>query len=260
MFLAIDIGNTHTSFAIYRGDNLLGHWRVTSIVSRTEDEIAVQVGFFCEQIGKKINDLTAVGISSVVPNLTIAAQRMAEKYIDSGDLMIIDSGCDTGMPILYDDPAAVGADRICNAVAGFKKYGGPLIIIDFGTANTFDVVSNKGEYLGGVIAPGLETSAADLHRRAARLPKIELEFPDKIIGTNTVQSMKSGIMFSSVDSINGIVHRIREELGENAPVIATGGYASIIASRTPVIEHVEPTLVLDGVRIIYNIYTRKKAI
>lgn len=257
MFLALDIGNTHTSFALYRNDDLLGHWRVTSIISRTEDEIAVQVGFFCNQLGKKITDITAVGISSVVPNLTIAAHRMADKYITKNDVLIVGSHCDTGMPILYDDPAAVGADRICNAIAGFKKYGGPLIIIDFGTANTFDVVSKKGEYLGGVIAPGLETSAADLHRRAARLPKIEIEFPERIIGTNTVQSMKSGIMFSSVDSINGMVHRIREELGENAKVIATGGYASIIASRTPVIEHIEPTLVLDGVRIIYTICKTK---
>lgn len=257
MFLAVDIGNTHTSFALYENDNLLGHWRVTSIISRTEDEIAVQVGFFCQTINRKIADITAMGISSVVPNLTIAAKRMAEKYISKDDLLIVGSHCDTGMPILYDDPAAVGADRICNAVAGYHKYGGPLIIIDFGTANTFDVISNKGEYLGGIISPGLETSAADLHRRAARLPKIELEFPDRIIGTNTVQSMKSGIMFSSVDSINGMVNRICEEIGENAKVIATGGYASIIASRATVIEHVEPTLVLDGVRMIYNICRSK---
>jgi len=253
MFLAIDIGNTHTSFALYELDNLLGNWRVTSIISRTEDEIAVQVNFFCDHIGKKLMDISAVGISSVVPNLTIAARRMAEKYIDKHKIMVVGSHCDTGMPILYDDPQAVGADRICNAVAGYKKYGGPLIIIDFGTANTFDVISGKGEYLGGVISPGLETSAADLHRRAARLPKIELEFPERIIGTNTVQSMKSGIMFSSVDSINGMVHRIREELNQKARVIATGGYASIIASRTKVIEYVEPTLVLDGVRLLYTI-------
>ncbi len=253
MFLAVDIGNTHTSFALYQNDELLGHWRVTSIISRTEDEIAVQVGFFCYHIGKNISDITAMGISSVVPNLTIAAQRMAEKYIDKNDLLVVGAHCDIGMPILYDDPGAVGADRICNAVAGYKKYGGPLIIIDFGTANTFDVVSKKGEYLGGVISPGLETSAADLHRRAARLPKIELEFPVKTIGRNTVESMKSGIMFSSVDSINGMVQRIRKELDGEVIVIATGGYASLIASRTPVIDHVEPTLVLDGVRIIYNI-------
>jgi type III pantothenate kinase len=257
MFLAIDIGNTHTSFALYENEHLLGHWRVTSIISRTEDEMAVQVGFFCDHITRDMTEITAVGISSVVPNLTIAAQRMAEKYITKNDLIVVGSHCDTGMPILYDDPSAVGADRICNAIAGFGKYGGPLIIIDFGTANTFDVISKKGEYLGGVISPGLETSATDLHRRAARLPRIELEFPKKIIGTNTVESMKSGIMFSAVDSIHGIVHRIREELGEDAKVIATGGYAPIIATRATVIDHIEPTLVLDGVRIIYNICRRK---
>lgn len=257
MFLSIDIGNTHTSFALYENENLLGHWRVSSIISRTEDEIAVQVNFFCNTIAKNISDINAVGISSVVPNLTIAAQRMAEKYISRNDVLVVGSHCDIGMPILYDDPTAVGADRICNAVAGYKKHGAPLIIIDFGTANTFDVVSRKGEYLGGVISPGLETSAADLHRRAARLPKIELTFPSNVIGRNTVESMKSGIMFSAVDSINGIVHRIWEELGERTKVIATGGYASIIASRTSLIEHVEPTLVLDGVRIIYNICKEK---
>jgi type III pantothenate kinase len=257
MFLALDIGNTHTSFALYDGETLLGDWRVTSIVSRTEDEIAVQVGFYCTHIGRSIADIEAVGISSVVPNLTIAAQRMARKYIDNDDLLVVGAHCDIGMPIRYDDPAAVGADRLCNAVAGYKKYGGPLTIIDFGTANTYDVVSGNGEYLGGVISGGLETAAADLHRRAARLPKIELEFPERVIGTNTVGSMQSGLMFGAVDSITGIVQRIWDELGEKTKVIATGGNAALIASRTPVIENVEPTLVLDGVRLIYDICKKK---
>ncbi len=252
MFLAIDIGNTHTAFGLYSKNVLTGHWRVTSIISRTEDEIASQVAFFCQHAGYSLNDITSVGISSVVPNLTHIAGLMAKKYIGDNSLLVIDAGIDTGMPVRYDNPASVGADRICNAVAGYKKYGGPLIIIDFGTANTFDVVSEKGEYLGGVISPGIETAATDLHRRAARLPKIELEFPSRVIGTDTVSSMKSGIMYGSVDSVIGIVRRIREELGAEARTIATGGYASVVAQRAEVIEAVEPTLVLDGIKLIFE--------
>jgi type III pantothenate kinase len=252
MFLAIDIGNTHTAFGLYKNDSLIGHWRVTSIVSRTEDEIAAQVAFFCSNVGYTLSQITAVGISSVVPNLTHIASLMVEKYIGHDSLLIIGAHLDTGMPVRYENPAAVGADRICNAVAGFEKYGGPLIIIDFGTANTFDVVSESGEYLGGVISPGIETAATDLHRRAARLPKIEMEYPATVIGTDTVTSMKSGIMYGAVDSVTGMVKRIRDELGTRAKVIATGGYAPIIAQRARIIEHVEPTLVLDGVRLIYR--------
>jgi type III pantothenate kinase len=252
MFLAIDIGNTHTAFGLYKNDSLIGHWRVTSIVSRTEDEIAAQVAFFCAHRGYALNQITAVGISSVVPNLTHIATLMVEKYIGQNSLLVIGAHLDTGMPIRYENPAAVGADRICNAVAGYTKYGGPLIIIDFGTANTFDVVSGAGEYLGGVISPGIETAATDLHRRAARLPKIELEYPPKVIGTDTVTSMKSGIMYGAVDSVTGMVKRIHDELGERAKVIATGGYAAIIAQRARIIARVEPTLVLDGVKLIYR--------
>jgi type III pantothenate kinase len=154
------------------------------------------------------------------------------------------------MPILYRDPLAVGADRLCNAIAGRQRYGGPLIIIDFGTATTYDVISAEGAYLGGVITLGLESSAAELHRRAAKLPKIELHFPSTVIGRETVTSMQAGIMYGAVDAVEGMVRRIRIELGSEAPVIATGGLAPLIAGRTSFISALEPTLVLDGIRLI----------
>jgi type III pantothenate kinase len=156
------------------------------------------------------------------------------------------------MRVLYTDPAAVGADRLCNAIAGFRKYGGPLVVIDFGTATTFDVIAASGDYLGGVITLGLDSTASELHRRAAKLPKIELRFPPSVIGKETEASMQSGVMFGTVDAVEGIIRRIAAELGEKPKVIATGGLSGIIAAHTKVIQACEPSLVLDGVRLIYE--------
>ncbi|MGB9592418.1 MAG: type III pantothenate kinase, partial [Candidatus Kryptoniota bacterium] len=183
--------------------------------------------------------------------------RMSAKYFNC-EPMVVSASLDLGIKIDYEDPHAVGSDRICNAVAGFEKFGGPLIIIDFGTATTFDVISVDGTYLGGAIAPGLETAAQDLQRRAAKLPKIELKFPANIIGKNTVASMQSGIMFGAVESMEGIVRRIKNEIGESAKVVATGGYAGILASASRIINAVEPSLVLEGVRIIYEKNQKKR--
>jgi len=168
------------------------------------------------------------------------------------DPVLISAELDLGIKILYDVPTTVGADRLCNAVAGYTKYGGPIIVVDFGTATTYDVVSEKGEYLGGVIAPGIETSAAELHRRAAKLPKIELHFPKDVIGRNTVSSMQSGIMYGAVDAMEGMIKRIKNVIGQHAKVIATGGLAKTIIKHTNSIDFYEPTLVLDGIYIIYN--------
>jgi len=198
-----------------------------------------------------VKEITGVGISSVVPNLTDVFVWMSEKHFKVKPI-VVSSELDLGIKILYDDPSAVGADRLCNAVAGFTKYGGPVIIIDFGTATTYDVVSEKGEYLGGVIAPGIETSAAELHRRAAKLPKIELHFPKSVIGKNTVSSMQSGIMYGAVDAMEGMIKRIKNIIGQNAKVIATGGLAKTIIEHTNMIDFYEPSLVLDGICIIYN--------
>jgi type III pantothenate kinase len=195
--------------------------------------------------------LTGVGISSVVPNLTDIFETIARKYIKV-EPVIVGGHLDLGFKIHYKDVSTVGADRLCNAIAGYKKYGGPLIIIDFGTATTFDVVAKNGDYLGGVITLGLESTAGELHRRAARLPKIELHFPEKVIATDTVSSMQAGVMFGAVDAVEGIVKRIQQELGSKAKVIATGGLSTIVAKHTSIVEACEPSLVLDGVRLIWE--------
>ncbi len=251
VFLAIDIGNTHTVFGIYKNGKLLKDWRVSSLVTRTEDEIWMLVRFFCSNSDISVEEIEGVGISSVVPNLTDVFVWMSQKHLKT-EPVVISSELDLGIKILYDDPSSVGADRLCNAVAGFTKYGSPVIIVDFGTATTYDVVSEKGEYLGGVIAPGIETSAAELHRRAAKLPKIELHFPKDVIGRNTVSSMQSGIMYGAVDAMEGMIRRIKNVIGQNAKVVATGGLARTIIKHTNVIDFYEPSLVLDGIFIIYN--------
>jgi type III pantothenate kinase len=249
MILAIDIGNTHTVFGIYDKHKLLGDWRVTSFVSRTEDELGALVRTFCEGADIGLKKITAVGISSVVPNLTDIAILMSKKYFQI-EPIVVSSDLPLGLKILYDDPRAVGADRICNAVAAHAKYKGPLVIVDFGTATTFDVVSASGEYLGGIISAGIETSAGELHRRAAKLPKIDLRFPPKIIGTNTVQSMQAGILYGALDAMESMIRRISKEIDDYPTVIATGGFSSLMTQHSKLINKCEPALVLDGIRII----------
>ena len=257
MLLAIDIGNTHTVFGLFEKRKLIADWRVSSTVNRTEDEIGAQLKMFFEQSGIKSKSIDSVGISSVVPDLTEIYELMAKKYFGAQPI-IVSASLNLGFKILYDDPSTVGADRICNAVAAYTKYGGPAIIIDFGTATTYDVVSEEGDYLGGVIAPGIETSAADLHRRAAKLPKIELKFPGKVVGTDTVSSMQSGILYGAVDAMEGMVKRIKRVIGKHAKVVATGGYSKIIKEHSDSIEHYEPTLVLRGVQLICERVSKKK--
>lgn len=256
MLLCIDVGNTHTQFGVYERGRLRNDYRVASEVVRTEDEIGIVVLSLLEHDGIKLRKIEGVGISSVVPNLTGILEKMSEKYFGC-DPLVVNSNLDLGVKVDYDEPHAVGSDRVCAAVAGYRKYGGPLIILDFGTATTFDVVSAEGVYLGGAIAPGLETGATDLQRRAAKLPRIELRFPEEVIGKTTVKSMQSGIMFGAVDAMEGIVGRIRKSLGADAQVIATGGFAKIMSAQSRVIDHIEPTLVLEGVHIIYE-NNRKK--
>ncbi len=249
MILAIDIGNTHTVFGIYDKHKLMGDWRVTSFVSRTEDELGALVRTFCEGAGISLKKITAVGISSVVPNLTDIAILMSKKYF-SLEPIVVSAALPLGLKILYEDPHAVGADRLCNAVAAHAKYKGPLVIVDFGTATTFDVVNEKGDYIGGVISAGIETSAGELHRRAAKLPKIDLHFPPKIIGTNTVNSMQAGILYGALDAMESMIRRISKELDDYPTVIATGGFSTLMTKHSKLINKCEPTLVLDGIRLI----------
>jgi type III pantothenate kinase len=257
MILAIDIGNTHTVIGIYNGHKLLGDWRVTSFVTRTEDEFGALVKQFCDDAKIPIKKIHSIGIASVVPNLTDVCVKMSRKYFMI-EPVVVSTDIDLGIKVLYDDPRAVGADRLCNAVAAYVKYRGPLVIVDFGTATTFDVVSKNGEYLGGVITAGIETSAGELHRRAAKLPKIDLKFPDKIIGKNTVESMQAGIMYGALDSMETMIRRISKELDDYPTVIATGGFSELLKKQSKVINKHEPTLVLDGVRIIVERVEKKK--
>ncbi len=249
MILAIDIGNTHTVVGIFEKHKLLGDWRVTSFVSRTEDELGALVRTFCEGAGISFKKITAVGISSVVPNLTDIAILMSKKYFKLNPI-VVSASLPLGLKILYEDPHAVGADRLCNAVAAHAKFKGPLVIVDFGTATTFDVVSDKGDYLGGIISAGIETSAGELHRRAAKLPKIDLHFPPKIIGTNTVHSMQAGILYGALDAMESMIRRISKELDDYPTVIATGGFSQFMTQQSKLINKCEPTLVLDGIRIV----------
>jgi len=249
--LMIDIGNTHTVIGLFQDGNLANHWRISSIAVRTEDEIWVDIKAFFKDVNCNYEDISGICISSVVPDYTIVITRMITKYFKVTPL-IINADLIFDMKILYDDPYAVGADRLCNAVAGKEKYGFPLIILDFGTATTFDCIDSNGNYAGGVICPGIESAASVLHNKAAKLPKIELEFPKKIIGKNTEDSMKSGILFGFVELINGLIGKIKIELGENPKVIATGGLASIISEKTEKIEIIDDNLNLFGIYITYK--------
>jgi len=251
MLLAVDIGNTHTVLGLYKGDQLQTHWRITSATTRTEDECWILVKMLCESSGLAIGEIRGAALSSVVPGLTPVFVKAFENRIGLSPV-VVEAGLDLGIKILYDDPRAVGADRLCNAVGGFRKYGGPLIVVDFGTATTFDVISATGDYLGGVISPGIESSASVLHRLAAKLPRVELKFPDRIIGTNTEASMQSGILYGAVEAVEGLVQRIREELGNNADGVATGGLASLVVPRLRTVKKIDPFLTLDGLRLIHE--------
>ncbi|MEK7263881.1 MAG: type III pantothenate kinase [Bacteroidota bacterium] len=254
MLLAIDIGNTHTVLGIFEDEQLRAHWRLSSQVMRTEDEIFLNVKLLAEHNGIATGKIHTIGISSVVPNLNVVYEMMSKKYFQKEPLLI-SASLPLGIKIHYDDAMAVGADRICNAVAAYKKYGGPLIIVDFGTAITYDIIATNGDYLGGVITAGIETASAELHRRAAKLPKVELHFPTSVICTNTVTSMQAGIMFGAIDSLEGMIRRIQQEIGA-AKVIATGGYVAYLQQHTTVFYAIEPTLVLDGIRLIATLISK----
>jgi type III pantothenate kinase len=257
MFIAIDIGNTHTVIGAYEEETLKADLRIPSTFQQAEDEIGAQALTLLTAEGIDTEKIDGVGISSVVPNLTDIYVSLSKNFLHQ-EALIVNTNLDLGITIHYDNPKSVGADRLCNAIAGYAKYGGPLIIIDFGTATTYDIVASNGDYLGGVIAPGIETSAADLHKRTARLPKVDLYLPDSIIGTNTVSSMQAGILWGAVDAMTGMVHRIQSELhqveAKKALVIATGGFSKFVADHS---QNVEISLVLDGIRLIYDRVHRK---
>jgi type III pantothenate kinase len=252
MLLAIDIGNTHTVIGVYDGEELTEHYRVASNHALTTDECGILV----KQLFANTNRIKDVIICSVVPPLTPIYEEMSQNLLRV-DPLVVSADLPLGIKILYDDPKTVGADRIANAVAAYEIHGGPIIVVDFGTATTFDVISESGEYLGGAIAPGIETSSLNLFKRASQLFKVSLQKPRKAIGKNTEESLRSGIIFGAAGQIDGIVKRIKEELSQRSPskkepkVIATGGLATLIAKESKVIQEVNPTLTLEGLRRIH---------
>jgi len=251
MLLVIDVGNTQTVVGLYGGTDLLDHWRIATNAERTSDEHALLISQFLEQHGFSFDDdITGVAVSSVVPRLTAALREMTDRYFRF-DAVVIEPGIKSGLPILYDNPREVGADRIANAVGALDLYGGPAVVVDFGTATTFDAISAKGEYLGGAIVPGIEISMDALFARAAWLRRVELIEPRNVIGRSTVESIEAGVVYGTVALVDGMVHRFEEELGESA-VIATGGLGSLIAPLSDTIQHLEPWLTLHGLRLVHE--------
>jgi type III pantothenate kinase len=255
VLLAIDVGNTNIVLGVYRGEDLVHSWRLTTLRDRTADELGILVTSLCDHHGIRREDVTGIVMASVVPPQTGTMIAMVREYFGREPLNL-EPGVNSVMPILYDNPREVGADRIVNSVAAYESYGRAdqraLIIVDFGTATTFDAVSAKGDYLGGVICPGPQISADALFQRAAKLPRIDLRKPIRVIGTNTVASMQSGLFWGYVDMVQGLVGRMREELGGSVAVIATGGLASMVAPETNVIDHVDHELTLRGLRLVWE--------
>ncbi|MGG1616662.1 type III pantothenate kinase [Paenibacillus sp. NRS-1782] len=251
MILVVDVGNTNIVLGIYQGRELLHHYRISTSRQATADEYGVLIHNLFSMGGVLKDDIEGVIISSVVPPLVHVLEEMCDKYIGRTPL-IVGPGIKTGLNLRYENPREVGADRIVNAVAAVERYGGPLVVVDFGTATTFDCIDDKGNYLGGVIVPGIGISTEALYQRASKLPRIELEKPKKVIGRNTVHAMQAGIIFGYAGQVDGIVERIKEEMQVEPTVIATGGLAELIASETRSIQKVLPMLTLEGLRIIYQ--------
>jgi type III pantothenate kinase len=252
MLLAIDIGNTETTFGVFDGEELRATWHMATDIHRRADEYAAMLLNLMRQQGIDTANIKAIVLCSVVPPLISTFDELFQRYFHVTPL-VIGAGVKTGVSIRMDNPREVGADRIVNAAAAHHLYGGPVIVTDLGTATTFDTVSKEGDYLGGAIAPGIMTGAEALSTRTSMLSRVELTRPKRAIGTSTTAAMQSGIIFGYVGLIEGIVARIQKELGEKAKVIATGGYATLIAKETKVFDEVNPALTLIGLKLIYEI-------
>jgi type III pantothenate kinase len=251
MLLAIDAGNTQTIVGLFNGEELADHWRIATDAERTSDELALMIQQFLGFHGFSFTDnVTGVAISSGVPTVTAALREMTQRYFGFAAL-VLEPGVRTGIAVLYDNPKEVGADRIANAVGAFDTYGGPTIVVDFGTATTIEAISEKGEYLGGAIFPGIEISMDALFDRAAGLRRVELIPPKHVIGKSTVESIQSGSLYGFSAQVDGLVDRFEAELGE-CTVIATGGLAEQIIPHTRTVQHYEPWLTLKGLRIIFE--------
>ncbi len=251
MLLAIDTGNTQTVIGLFDGETLADHWRIATAAERTSDELALMIQQFLGFHGFSFDDeITGVAICSGVPRITASLRDMTRRYFGF-EALVIEPGVRTGMPILYDNPKEVGPDRIADAVAAYEKYGGPTVVVDFGTANTIEAISDKGEYLGGAILPGIEISLDALFGRAAALRRVELVAPRNVIGKTTVESIQSGAIYGFSGQVDSMVERFQSELGKNT-VIATGGLAELMVPYSRTIGHFEPWLTLEGLRIVWE--------
>lgn len=249
MFLAIDVGNTQTTFGIFENDKLKFTFRLsTKTLFNKEESLNLLYSTF-KSISVKNTDILKIGISSVVPSVDKSIEEIIFSFIQRNAFFITPS-INLPFKLLVDNPLEVGADRICNVAAGYKKYGGPLVIVDFGTATVYDVISKEGDFIGGIIAPGILISARALFQAAEKLPEVELIFPEKVIGTNTITNMQSGIMFSALDAFEGIIKRIITELDDDIKIILTGGFSKLIASKTSLKTFLEFDLVLEGIKIL----------
>jgi len=252
MILVIDVGNTNIVLGLYKDDQLAYHWRINTDKQKTEDEYGMLVkGLFREE-GVTTDGVQGIIISSVVPPLMFALERMCHKYFKLEPL-VVGPGIKTGLSIHYDNPKEVGADRIVNAVAALEEYKPPLIIVDFGTATTFCYVDEEARYIGGAIAPGIQISTTALYNHAAKLPRIELKFPKHVVGKNTISAMQAGILFGYAGQVDSIIKRMKAQSKEEPTIVATGGLAELISSESEYIQHVDPFLTLKG---LYNIYHR----
>jgi type III pantothenate kinase len=251
MLLTIDVGNTNTVLGVFRGEELIAHWRLTTARMQTVDEYGVLTRNLFTLKGLDPKEVNGVIVSSVVPPMNWTLSELSKQYFQQ-KAMFVEAGVKTGMAVLVDNPLEVGADRIVNGVAAFHKYGGPCIVVDFGTAITFDAISTKGEYLGGVIAPGLGISSEALFARAAKLPRVEIKDPGRVIGSNTVTHMQAGLYYGAVDMVDGMLTRMKAELGGKAKVVATGGQAKLVAKGSKHIDHTDEFLTLDGLRMIWD--------
>jgi type III pantothenate kinase len=252
MLLTIDLGNTNLTIGLFEGELLTHHWRLATDKARMPDEYGLQLLGLLNNAGQTPANLAGVCLSSVVPPLTGRIMQACQEYLHK-EALVVDTGVKTGIRILYEDPKAVGADRVCDAVAVMQLYGGPACIIDFGTATTFNALTKKGDYLGGAITAGINLAAEALFEHGAKLQRIDLQKPPSVIGRNTTHAMQSGLLYGYVSMVEGMVTRFRVELGQDMKVIATGGLAGLVANETPVIQIHAPWLTLDGLRIIWEL-------
>jgi len=251
VLLAADVGNTEIVLGVFRGERLERTWRLSTQPERTPDELALALSGFLAQGDMSFeSQVTGVVVASVVPDVTAAFREMAARYFPFPPVMV-GPGTKTGVPILTDNPREVGADRVVNTLAAFAQFGGPSIVVDFGTATNFDIVSAKGEFMGGVIAPGMQASAASLFSRTARLTRVELTAPPSVIGKSSVEAIQSGLIFGTAGEVDAIVERVKGEIGQ-ATVVATGGLAPVVIPHCRTIDHHEPWLTLQGLRIVFG--------